>query len=96
MAAIPYHVAEAFIAGKRDQISRGNFRTTGNEIWTYGTLLAYKVPGDERIYKSYRQTYSVTSARHIKALESVLARQGWTLHLNPDTRNNCEGAWSKD
>ena len=80
MAAIPYSVALAFADGKRS--GRGSFRATGRSAYSYGLRLAHYEwlgNGRERIVFDYLRldqggiAPSATTARHMRALEAVIA-----------------------
>lgn len=74
MAATPYHVVHSFVAGKHDRA--GAFVTTGDAIYSYNMKLAHKdskgrVVYDYKPLKHGNKAQSVTTARHMRALESV-------------------------
>ena len=72
MAAIPYHVAEAFKAGKYARA--GNFYSTGHDLYSYEMKIAHWGLGELKwdINLDNPPKISVTTSRHIKAALSVL------------------------
>ena len=73
MAAIPYHVAEAFSEGRSARA--GNFVATPRELRSYDMLIAHRHVGGEiswDIDPDNPPKISVTTSRHIKATLSVL------------------------
>ena len=83
MAAIPYHVAEAFSEGRSARA--GNFVATPRELWSYNMLIAHRHVGGgitwdidpnnpPTAHKVSRGggKVSITTSRHIKAALSVL------------------------
>ena len=74
MADTPYHVAHAFVAGRRDRA--GEFVTDGAAVYSYSMRLAHKGDEGQVVYDYLPLAYgnkapSVTTARHMRALESV-------------------------
>lgn len=74
MAAIPYHVAYAFNRG--EYARSGAFVSMGDTIYSYDMLLARRVDGEvtyayQRLGKGGKAP-SVTTARHMRALEAVV------------------------
>ncbi len=72
MASIPYKVAEAFMAGAPAQ--SGAFVSVGDAIYSYALKLAHSKDGLAvwDVDPKRAAGYSVTTARHVKALLSVL------------------------
>ena len=75
MAAIPYDVAEAF---KRKSVARsGAFVSVGDAIYSYGMKLAHWEPNGIEFDYVRRdkggKAPSVTTARHMAALEATIA-----------------------
>lgn len=81
MAAIPYHVAKAFLEHKKAQIGtshstgRSNFRSDGTTLYSYNLALAvWDKDGLTRL--SSGKGYSVTTNRHSHALDVMIERMG--------------------
>ncbi len=76
MASIPYHVAQSFLAKKKD--SAGAFTTDGQQIKSYNLTLAYWRHGGEAendyvvVAHDLNNKISATTARHISALKACL------------------------
>lgn len=73
MAAIPYSVAQAF--RNKQPATSGSFVSVGNAIYSYAMRLAHW-DGDAIIFDYQRcdaggKAPSVTTARHMRALEGV-------------------------
>lgn len=66
MAAIPYHVARAFLEGKKAKA--GNFVSTGTQLWSYRMRLAHKDESGKPVLDFERgDSPSRTTSRHMKA-----------------------------
>lgn len=72
MAATPYNVAEAFM--KNNYARRGNYYSTGTDIYSYNLKLAtWTDKGPVWVVDpTEARKISVTTARHINALLYVL------------------------
>lgn len=71
MAKIPYGVVEAFKAG--EAAHAGAFVSHGDSLYTYGVKLAGKdAAGGIYVTAGMLKQYSLTSARHQRAIRGVL------------------------
>jgi hypothetical protein len=74
MAAIPYDVAEAFM--RKERAKRGNFESTGDNIYSYRLRLATWHNGLPAplwaVAPEVARSYSVTTSRHVSALLAAL------------------------
>ncbi len=72
MAAIPIDVAQAFMSG--EPARRGEFKSTGDALYSYDLRLAYRLHGRVFICEDLRNRRGVTptTGRHMIALLGVL------------------------
>ena len=78
MAETPYDVVHSWLGGQLR--TRGHFHTDGREIRSYNMLLACRdTVGNIRLYYHPRSrgggSISVTTSRHMRALETVLGER---------------------
>ena len=87
MATIPYDVARAFLSGKHARA--GNFVSTGDAIYSYDMRLAHWEEWGIRetvvrdCTTERARAVSATTARHMKALDTVLGAEEHGFDYRP-------------